>query len=60
MEDDEMFSCGPTDENEFMRKMSIRSINTNQHVLHLKMPYNQQTILARASTILMNSRLRAS
>jgi hypothetical protein len=36
IEDEDIFSCGPTDETEFMRKMSIRSINTNQHVLHLK------------------------
>ena len=28
-DDDDPFNCQPSDENEFFRKMSIRSINTN-------------------------------
>jgi hypothetical protein len=54
----------PTDEYELLiRKLSIRSINVNQHMLHLSSPFNpttaatgantRTTILSRASNLLM-------
>ena len=48
--DDEPFS--PADE--IKKKLSIRSITTNQHVLHMQQPY---TILQRASLIMLSHQM---